>query len=156
MWWHSAATSERGFWIILEKMKTLWGYNWARLDLCEVNDWLVKKMCEDNLRLHLSEVLIIKTRRHSENTTRQDFWLVSEKNVWRHSEATKKRKFWLVSGKNLMTFCDYNWARFLNNSQKNEDIVRLQMSEATSLRGLWLVSEKTMWRHSATISEWGF
>ena len=65
-----------------------------------------------------------------------------KKNVWRHSEATKKRKFWLVSGKNLMTFCDYIWARFLNNSQKNEDIVRLQMSEATSLRGLWLVSEK--------------
>ena len=119
MWWHSAATSERGFWIILEKMKTLWGYNWARLDICEVNDWLVKKMCEDNLRLHLSEVLIIKTRRHSENTTWRGFLSVSEKTI-------------------LNTFWVYIWARCLNFTEKY-----WSHSETTTRQDFWFVSEKT-------------
>ena len=130
MWWHSAITSERGFWIITEK--TIGDI--VRLQLSEVFDWLVKKnwrhseftsergflkkneKIEDILRLQLCEVY---------------HWLV-KKNVWRHSEATNKQKFCLDSGKNYVkTFCDYIWARFLNNYWKNN----WRQDEATTKRG---------------------
>ena len=52
IWWHSATTSERGFWLNTEKDLRHSGATTMR------GLWLVsgKKLCDDILRLHLSEV----------------------------------------------------------------------------------------------------
>ena len=115
IWWHSATTSERGFWIILKKMKTLWGYKWARLHLCEVYDWLVKKRCEDILRLYLSEAFnwILKKLKTLWGYNWVRFWLYKledilriqlrevfcrlvRKEFWIHSECTSERGVWTL------------------------------------------------------------
>ena len=52
IWWHSATTSERGFWLNTEKDLRHSGATTMR------GLWLVSgtKLCDDILRLHLSEV----------------------------------------------------------------------------------------------------
>ena len=61
-----------------------------------------------------------------------------------------KKSAWLVEKNYVMTFCDYIWARFLNNYWK-----KWRHCETTTERGFWLVSEKK-WRHSEFTSERGF
>ena len=99
VWRRSPTTSERGFWLNTEK-------DWRHSGATTMRGlWLVsgKK---------------IKWW-HCATTSERGFWIITEKDL-RHSGATTMRGVWLVSGqKYVMTFCDYIWARFLNNYWKN-------------------------------------
>ena len=103
--------------------------------------WTLLKNFEAILRLQLGKI---------------SDWLVKKKCEDILRLQISKNSYWIVEKKYVMTFCDYIWARFLNNSQKNEEIVRLQLREASSMRSLWLVSVKHVWRHSEATSERGF
>ena len=105
-----------------------------RLQLSEISDWLMKKKCEDILRPHLSEVY--------------DWILKKNRIFW----ATTMRGLWLVSGKKL---CDDILRLHLSEVfdyllKKIEDIVRLQLNKVFVDR---LV--KKNWRHSEFTSERG-
>ena len=85
MWWHSATTSERGFWIIAEKNEDI-----VRLQLSEDFDWLVKKKLKTFWVYIWARFL-------------KKYW-----KDWRHSEATTMRGLSLVSKKNCVkTFWGY-------------------------------------------------
>ena len=114
--------------------------------MTEVSDWLVKT----------------NFWRHCETASDRGFWLFSKKTIWIHSECTSERGFWTLLKntedilrlqlsevfdwlvkKKLKTFWVYIWARFLKKYWKD-----WRHSEATTVRGLSLVSKKNMWRHS--------
>ena len=118
MWWHSATTSERRFWIITEK--TIGDI--VRLQLSEVFDWLVEKNWS-----------------HSEFTSERGFLKKYWKD-WRHSEATAMRGLSLVSEKKM-----YEDILRLQISKNSACIVKKIMwrrSATTSERGFWLNTEK--------------
>ena len=115
-WIHSECTSERGFWNLLKSFEAI-----LRLQPSKISDWLVEK----------------NVWRHSATTSERGFWIITEKTIGDIVRLQLSEVFdWLVKKK--LRHSEFTSERgFLKKYWKD-----WRSSEATTMRGLSLVSEK--------------